>query len=274
MSDIRVTRRRGYTVVYNDLLPSDGSLSARAWGVYVYLVGRPDGWECRTGHLRNVFKEGRDALYTALGELTEAGLMQKETYIADGLQRTRYVLDPDAETSPGPDSQEPGNPEPGTPDSGDPHPENPGQVSKEGSSTDVATTERATGDESPAAPKDLNADRDDVDRVCNHLSERLTERQVRHSITKAWRTAARLMMDADGRTEQQVHNMIEWSQHDAFWCSNIHSLPTLREKYDRMKDQAMRSANGSVPSNLYDPPGPHRDEMAGFMDPPPTREST
>lgn len=148
-SGIRVKRQRGFTVVYNDLLPKDGSLSARAWGLYVYLTGRPDGWETRVSHLQTVFREGRDAIYSALRELVEAGLMGKEDYIANGLKRTRYTLDVDAAGPREPRNPGPGN-RPGTADSqdpGNPAPGNPGQVSKEGPSTDLAT-----GDESLRSP--------------------------------------------------------------------------------------------------------------------------
>jgi hypothetical protein len=94
--------------------------------------------------------------------------------------------------------------------------------------------------------RDLNAGRDDVARVVEHLSKRLTERDVRHSITKAWRDAARLLIDTDGRSEAQVHNMIEWCQDSEFWRANIHSMPKLRERYDQMREQALRGHSGNV----------------------------
>lgn len=107
MSDntgIRIGKRRGFTLIYNDMLP-EGEISARAWGVYCYLLSRPEGWECRVSHLRTVFKEGRDAIYTALRELVDVGLMGKEDYIENGLRRQRYVIngdgDDDLPTGPG-----------------------------------------------------------------------------------------------------------------------------------------------------------------------------
>jgi hypothetical protein len=99
-----VGKRRGYTVIPNGVIP-EGRISARAWGLYVYLLSRPPGWECRPSQLKTVFKEGRDALYTTLHELVELGLVVKETYRRDGMPRTRFVL-PD----PNPDSQDSENP--------------------------------------------------------------------------------------------------------------------------------------------------------------------
>lgn len=92
MTDIRIGRRRGYTHIWNDLLPDDGSLSARAWGIYVYLVGRPEGWETSSLHLARAFREGRDAVRSALKELVGAGLMTTETTKIGNLPVTRYVV--------------------------------------------------------------------------------------------------------------------------------------------------------------------------------------
>lgn len=92
MSTIRVGKRRSYTVVYNDLLPQDGTLSARAWGIFVYLIGRPEGWETSSLHLAKVFKEGRDAIRTSLHELVAAGLMVEETQKIGNLPVKRFAI--------------------------------------------------------------------------------------------------------------------------------------------------------------------------------------
>ena len=47
--------------------------------------------------------------------------------------------------------------------------------------------------------------------------------------------AIRKMVELDGRTPQQVQGMIDWSQSDEFWKTNILSAKKLREKYDQMK---------------------------------------
>lgn len=89
---IRTPKRIGYTVVPNGVLP-EGKISARAWGLYVYLLSRPPGWEIRTPQLQKVFSEGRDAIYTALRELVDADLMHLESYrTPEGLPRKRYVM--------------------------------------------------------------------------------------------------------------------------------------------------------------------------------------
>ena len=92
------------------------------------------------------------------------------------------------------------------------------------------------------------APRVDVDRLCNHLADRIgSNGSNRPTITGRWRDAARLMLDRDGRTEQEIHGAIEWCQSDEFWRSNILSMPKLREKYDQLRLQAQRQGRAGTP---------------------------
>lgn len=93
--------------------------------------------------------------------------------------------------------------------------------------------------------------REDVERLCEHLADRIeTNGSKRPEITKGWRTAARLMLDKDGRTEQEVMGCINWCQTDEFWRGNILSMPKLRDKYDQLRLQAeRRRGRGRRPTN-------------------------
>jgi len=87
--------------------------------------------------------------------------------------------------------------------------------------------------------------RDDVERICNHLSDLVEANgSKRPTITAKWRDSARLMLDRDGRTELEIHGAIDWCQADEFWRGNILSLPKLREKFDQMRLQAQRRPSG------------------------------
>ena len=99
----------------------------------------------------------------------------------------------------------------------------------------------------------LVPDREDVDRLCQHLADRVAaDGSRRPTISKAWRDAARLMLDRDGRTEAQIHTAIDWCQDDDFWRSNILSMPKLRERYDQLKKAAHRSTSRpDRPGNPY-----------------------
>ncbi len=97
----------------------------------------------------------------------------------------------------------------------------------------------------------VNDDRPDVERICEHLAEQIEARgSKRPEITARWRNEARLLIDRDKRTEEQVHACIRWlftSGHkDAqFWRVNVRSMPKLREEYDRLRELAERSPSGS-----------------------------
>lgn len=58
--------------------------------------------------------------------------------------------------------------------------------------------------------------------------------------------AARLLIDRDGKTVEQVKAAIVWCQADEFWRSNILSMSKLREKYDTLRLQASRTRHLSA----------------------------
>ncbi|MBB3040991.1 hypothetical protein [Nocardioides soli] len=102
----------------------------------------------------------------------------------------------------------------------------------EGSVGDLTTTE-------PTRPE--------IDAICEHLADEVEATgSKRPAITEKWRREARLMLDRDGRTAEQVHACIRWlyaSNHpDAiFWRPNVRAIPKLRAEWhnadtDRRKE--------------------------------------
>jgi hypothetical protein len=104
------------------------------------------------------------------------------------------------------------------------------------------------------AVKDVPAkpSRDDVERLCEHLADKIEANgSKRPAVNAKWRDAARLLIDKDGRTEEQVRAAIDWCQQDEFWRANILSMPKLREKYDQLRMHAMRGrSSAQANSNL------------------------
>ena len=93
----------------------------------------------------------------------------------------------------------------------------------------------------PSRSLALVENRPDVDRICEHLADRIEANgSKRPAIGKGWLDAARLMLDRDGRTENEIHGAIDWCQADEFWRANVLSLPTLRTKYDQLRLSAQR----------------------------------
>ena len=96
----------------------------------------------------------------------------------------------------------------------------------------------------PAAPP-----RVDVERLCTHLADRIENNgSKRPPINKQWRDAARLLMDQDGRTEDQIRTAIDWCQKDEFWRRNVMSMPALRKQYDRLRLAAQGSNGNTSPA--------------------------
>jgi hypothetical protein len=70
------------------------------------------------------------------------------------------------------------------------------------------------------------------------LKKRILTNNPKAKVTDAqlqkWALEAERMMRLDGRTEAEVRELIEWSQGDSFWKSNILSMAKLREKFDQL----------------------------------------
>lgn len=101
--------------------------------------------------------------------------------------------------------------------------------------------------------KTLSSARADVERICGHLADAVQANgSKRPRVTDRWRSSARLLLDADGKTEDQIHNAIAWCQGDEFWRANILSLPKLREKYDQMRLTAQRGKASTTNKRVTD----------------------
>jgi len=101
----------------------------------------------------------------------------------------------------------------------------------------------------------VEPDRPDVEKLCQHLADRMVGNGCkRPTITTKWRDAARLLLDRDGRTVEQVTRAIDWCQDDEFLKSNIHSMPKLREKYDQLRQAAQRTNGRASPHKAWTNP--------------------
>jgi len=97
---------------------------------------------------------------------------------------------------------------------------------------------------------DPEPQRDDVDRICAHLIERIVANgSKRPNITETWKREARLLLDTDKRTEEQVHRAIDWCQDNRFWRSKVMSMSKLRDKYDQLRLDAEAERGKSSSAN-------------------------
>ena len=103
-----------------------------------------------------------------------------------------------------------------------------------------AESESESESSSSSAIADATEDgREDVDSLCDHLARRIVDNGNKPpTIGVGWKKAARLMLDRDNRPSDEAHRLIDWSQDDRFWRSNILSMPKFREKYDQLRLRA------------------------------------
>lgn len=85
------------------------------------------------------------------------------------------------------------------------------------------------------------ASRPDVERILDVFEEEVIRNgSKRPPRSKKNHDAARLLIDKDGLTVDQVIRAIRWAQGNEFWRANILSMSKLREKYDQLRLQATR----------------------------------
>lgn len=85
---------------------------------------------------------------------------------------------------------------------------------------------------------DADSVRPEVEKLCTHLRDAIVANGSKATITKRWRTEARLLIDRDHRNPDEAHRLIDWCQQHSFWRTNIMSFPKFREQYDRLRLQA------------------------------------
>lgn len=165
-------------------------------------------------------------------------------------ERTRYQLKVPADASPVAElGQEEASPAEGLPSPA------PGQASPAQGLPSPAPGHRVRSSSDPLTSSDLSSSatppmpteepREDVERICNYLAEWVVKNGSRRpTITKKWHTEARLLIDKDGKSIEEIREVIAWSQRDEFWKANILSMPTLRKQYDRLKLASQRGQSG------------------------------
>lgn len=142
-----------------------------------------------------------------------------------------------------------------------------GKGKEQGRETSEAADASSDIDESDDVPP-MDPDREDVERLCLHLIKRMVGNGYkRPPITLRWREAARLMLDRDGRTEEEVTRAIDWAHDSEFWRANIKSMPKLREQYDTLRLQAAAKSKSNVtPVDFRQQPKDPRDRPAYAVD--------
>jgi predicted phage replisome organizer len=93
----------------------------------------------------------------------------------------------------------------------------------------------------PKKPKREYAEDSIEMKLSKYLFSKMRENnpEAKEPNFQSWANEIRLMIERDGRTAEQIKNMINWSQKDSFWKGNILSTKKLRDKYDQLKVRAL-----------------------------------
>lgn len=211
---------------------------------------RNDGIAKQPNVLKSACRQAREVLSPRLRAALEAELRRLEPPAGESVaaKSAAVVLDATIEAL----AKGSGNPSPNP--SGDPTgngSSNPGGWGK-GSSSSHLGNSSSSSSRRKVASRPSDPPRDDVDKLCSTLLDRLRANEVKATIGKRWRTEARLLLDRDHRPLDEALRLIHWATSDSFWRGNIHSMPTFRAQYDKLRLQAQRghSRTNDTDSNI------------------------
>lgn len=206
----------------------DKRLSRRARGLLAELMSHDVGWTITFSSLANNGTEGRDAIKATLRELEKFGyLARQQNKDADGrFGNIKYlVTEPEVRITADWKTVN------GEPASGKP-------ATKKTNLSEEQKEELPEPSKSTTAVDSSDLTRADVTSIVDCFSACLTANDVKHTVGKTWHNSARLLLDRDGNTVEQITWLIKWAMSHHFWKSNILSLPKFRAQFERLKLQA------------------------------------
>ena len=111
---------------------------------------------------------------------------------------------------------------------------------------------RGTGEQSSSSAKPpavAKPPRADVEQLCIRLRDHIAGNTSKTpNITAKWRTEARLLLDRDDIPFDEAVRVLDWCQQDAFWKSNILSMPKFREKFSALQIKSHQSNVSQFPA--------------------------
>lgn len=227
-----------YAQIANAML-RDRRLSFRARGILAMVLSNVGEWEATRDYLEDMTeKEGREAIQTALNELTDLGYRTvSKVNGAGGMIVT--IVDWHHEPTEGLESRPPVDPSAGSPDGRETRPPIEAHSSEDQLSEDHSIASEVV--------EPTEGERHS-ERLANLLADLILANgaKKRPEVGKRWLDAIRLMIDRDGIAASDVEGAIRWSQSDSFWRGNVLSADKLREKYDTLRLHAARSSKPSV----------------------------
>lgn len=210
MAIFRVEHNTNYTVISNTHL-RDRRLSLKAKGLLTYMLSLPNDWNFSLSGLAANLKEGMESIRKTLAELKENGYLgiKKARNNNGSYHYIYYVYE---------------------------HPKEPSSEEKTIlSENDTVVSERAKDEKTTYSTEEPEAI-----RLAERLYERILANKPNRKIEKKWRTNWALDIEKlhriDKREYKQIEVILDWSQDNEFWRTNILSGKKLRDKFERLED--------------------------------------
>lgn len=233
---------RNFTIILNEVLQRN-DISARAKGIYAYLMSLPDDWEIHKNELFQHFSEGRDALNHAFKELIEAGYIKAEKQITQGkFSGCKYTIFESATVN---GFSGAGFPSTGKPCTGNPHL--------------LSTNIPSTNKQSTNTPKESK--QEDIPKK-ELPTESITLANLLYDLHKAqvdekyvvspnqllkWSEEIEKLHRLDNRSWDEIEMVIRWCKNDDFWKSNIMSGGTLRKQFPKLIARVPKTKTSPLP---------------------------
>jgi len=183
---------KGFTIMVNEALQRP-DLSARAKGLYAYLMTLPDDWVIQREEIPRHFTEGRDAIDKAFKELVKLGYITLDIERDERRFITKYAYTVHEKAIPEKDRTKALKPEklvPEKPLTGSPVTENPLLLS---------TKEPSTNNQVPAATPSIRFQKPTVEEVRAYCKERKNsvnpELWLAHYEANGWKVGRSSMKD-------------------------------------------------------------------------------
>lgn len=196
-----------FTIVPNAIFRHEG-ISQQATGLYCYLFSHKSDQDITINFITNHFKNGRDAVRSAIAELESLGYLQREQLRQNGkIVAYNYILKDAPLTE--------------KPSTGKPSPENPIQSNTSiYSNKDITTyTKRNTSTKS-----------DNVEKAYQHFVQLFPKRyrpKTPATIEK-WKVCLDRIERIDGYDLRKVYEVCKQLRQDQFWSENFLSVLKLR----------------------------------------------
>lgn len=90
MTFYRITKQSKFTQIDNRMI-TDSSISAKAKGLMLYLLSKPDGWKVYETDIIKHMKDGRDSVRSGIKELVKEGYIDRQQAQGEGGKFAGYT---------------------------------------------------------------------------------------------------------------------------------------------------------------------------------------